>query len=85
MKRANFFFVLLLILLLLTSCGSAPSPETLPSVVAKAYLTTALDFIEQNSVMRKNVDWTGERQLAFHLAQHARTMADTYPAIRWVL
>ena len=85
MKRPGLLFVTLSILLLLMSCGSTPSPALLPSAAAKMYLTTALDFIEHNSVMSKKIDWTLERRIAFALARNARTTADTYPAIQQVL
>lgn len=85
MKQTHFLFITLIVLVLLSSCGATPSPPNLPSATAKAYLTTALDFIEQNSLMSKRIDWTLERQLAFALARNARTTADTYPAIEQVL
>jgi len=55
------------------------------SPVAAAYVQEALDYIEQNSVMRDRVDWPHLRDDATTLTHDAQTTTDTYPAIRSVL
>jgi carboxyl-terminal processing protease len=49
---------------------------------ARAYLTEALDYIQQHSVMKERVDWAALRHDAFSLAAHAQTTAETYSAIK---
>lgn len=52
---------------------------------AKAYLTTALDFIERHSVQREYIDWAARRQDILALATEAQTSAGTYLAIQRAL
>jgi hypothetical protein len=49
---------------------------------AEVYLEEALDFIQQHSVRRDEVDWSDLRRRAFLCAKGARTPSDTYQAIR---
>ncbi len=67
--------------------GGAPLPPAAAgmSTTARAYLTTALDFMQQHSVRRALVDWPTVRRQALALASGARTPADTYPAIRYAV
>jgi carboxyl-terminal processing protease len=48
---------------------------------ARAYLTRALDLLEQHSIDATAVDWSDVRADAFRVARRARTTADTYAAI----
>ncbi len=52
--------------------------------VAQAYLQEALDFIQENTIVR-DLDWTRIREEAGALAKNARTTKDTYPSIRHAL
>ncbi len=63
----------------------APVAAAGMSPTARAYLTAALDFMQQHSVRRAMVDWPTVRRQAFALAGAARTTADTYPAIRYAV
>jgi C-terminal processing protease CtpA/Prc len=67
------------ITLALTLSASASAP--LMSPAARAYLTTALDLLQANSIDAATVDWPAVRARAFARAGDARTTADTYPAI----
>ena len=55
-----------------------------PSADAKAYLDSALDLIEKNSIKR-DFDFKKMRQVAYEAAKGAKSTADTYPAIRKAL
>lgn len=50
-----------------------------------AYLTIALEHIKTHALFRDRVDWPAVREQAVRLTEHAKTPADTYPAIRYVL
>ncbi len=52
--------------------------------VASAYLTEALDLIESKS-LRRELDWTALRELAFRLARGASEPRDCHAAIEAVL
>lgn len=65
-----------------------PQASVAPSASAEAmaYLEHALDFLQDNGVIRRDkIDWAALRQEAEALAQNAQTPADTYPAIQYVL
>ncbi|WBP85364.1 S41 family peptidase [Kitasatospora cathayae] len=70
---------------LLTAAGSASglsgAPDDGMSPEARTYLTTALDLMEQHSVLRHQVDWAQLRRRALDQAHGARTAADTYGVI----
>jgi carboxyl-terminal processing protease len=52
---------------------------------ALAYLNEAMDYIQENSVHRKQLDWSALRQEVYALAADAQTTAQTYPAIERAL
>ncbi|MFF7359367.1 S41 family peptidase [Streptomyces sp. NPDC008125] len=52
---------------------------------ARAYLTSALDLMEEHSLMKAEVDWPKVRRDAFAHAAKARTPAETYGPIRQAL
>lgn len=55
------------------------------SAEAEAYLTAALDIMEQYSINRRKIDWAALRTMAFGRTAGAQTPADTYTAIRLAL
>jgi C-terminal processing protease CtpA/Prc len=55
------------------------------STVARSYLTTALDDIQQHALDSQDMNWPQLRQQVFTLAQGAQTTSDTYTAIRYAL
>lgn len=86
MRHLRLLFIVLLATLSFSSCDQAMAPlsSTPPpslSPQARAYLTQALDDMQQHSVNRKQINWTALRQEAFAEASHAKTPADTYSAI----
>lgn len=90
MRSFRFLLLVLMMAVLLVSCAqttaapaATPTPPLFPK--AQAYLTAALDIMQQHSVNRKKITWTTLRQQAFALASGSQTPADTYPAIRTVL
>lgn len=72
--------------LLLAACGGAEPTGFVPgaemSVAARAYLDAALDIMEENSLHRSRIEWTGFRARAYASAGGARTAEQTHPAIR---
>lgn len=86
----RLLFLVLMMAVLLVSCGqTTPAPAATPtpalSPKARAYLTAALDILQQHSVKRKNINWTTLRQQTFAFTFGAQTPADTYPAINYAL
>jgi len=81
----------------LTACGPvtpAPTPIEVPSTLAPSpaslsdaqqYLSDALDIIQKNALKSRNVDWVQVRAMASKLTKDAKTPADTYDTIRYVL
>lgn len=66
-----------------TIMDSTPPAEV--GLSPAAYLEAALDIIQQEAVRSSAVDWPTLRTEVHHLAAHASTPADTYPAIERVL
>lgn len=66
---------------------TVPPVPTLETASAEQYLTTAFDFTQKNYVFKSQVNWPALRAEVFTVAarDHARTPADTYPAIRNML
>jgi len=51
---------------------------------AIAYLNEALDYIQENSIMKAHIDWQKLRQESLALVAQAQTATETYPAkINW--
>lgn len=71
---------------LLVAGGGGPASTSVPpsptvAIDPIAYLTQALDFIEQNALYAERIDWLAERADALERAANADTPADTYPII----
>src|SRR5436309_2828061 len=86
----SFRFLFLIVGVVLSSCGltSTTQTTTAPPVLspqARAYLTAALDIMQQYSVNRTKIKWTKLRQQAFVDANGAKTPTDTYVAIQLAL
>ena len=62
----------------------APPPPARASQSPAAYLSSALAWLQANEV-RTGIDWTAIRQHAASLAHGARTLPDTYPALRYAI
>ncbi len=62
-----------------------PTPRSETALSTAAYLDAALDVIQREAVRSSAVDWPAVRAEAHRLARHARTTAETYPAIERVL
>jgi carboxyl-terminal processing protease len=65
--------------------ATTPSPVPTMAPEAAAYLETALDVMEENSLNRLQLDWGELRATAMRLAGGAQAPANTYSAIRYVL
>ena len=67
-------------------CSDPASPSGTSSATmsteAKAYLTNALDIMQNNSVRKKLIDWPPLRSVAFLKAGAAQLPCHTYEAIR---
>ena len=90
MRYFRFLLLVLIVAGVLSSCGqTVTSPTVTPtpmlSAKAKAYLTAALDIMQQHSVNRKKINWTVLRREAFVDANGAKTPADTYFAIELIV
>ena len=60
-----------------------PSPTKLLDV--QQYLSEALDIIQNNALNSDKVDWPKVRDIAFMYEKNAKTPADTYDSISFVL
>lgn len=89
--RALFPTLLIASSLVLGGCGGDGGPASpMPpeptgprlSPTAEAYLTEALDLMEEHSVRRLEIDWPSFRETTREEADGAETTADTYDAIR---
>lgn len=52
---------------------------------AMTYLTEVLDYIQENSIKREQINWPALRKEVLELAEEAQTLAETYPAIEYAL
>ncbi|HET7076471.1 MAG TPA: S41 family peptidase [Chloroflexia bacterium] len=70
-----------------TKSPAGPASPATPvySAVARAYLDAALDWIQQNSIRKNEIDWTAFRNKVWAYPRDAQTTEDTYPAIRYAL
>lgn len=68
---------------------SARTPTVLPSPTplsdAQQYLSEALDIIQNHALNSDKVDWPKVRDIAFMYENNAKTPADTYDSISFVL
>jgi len=60
-------------------------PEPTISVEAQTYLTEVLGIMQEQSIVKAQVDWQAVRDGAFQRAGAAVTTADTYAAIKWAV
>jgi carboxyl-terminal processing protease len=68
-----------------TPAPTATSGATGASPAALAYLSYAVDYIQQHGLHSDQVDWATVRERAFNPNLTAQTPADTYPVIQTVL
>jgi carboxyl-terminal processing protease len=52
---------------------------------AQVYLATALDFIQENSIKRLEINWNAYREDVYQRAQGARSSQELYPAIKFAV
>lgn len=73
--------------LLATLARPAAAQESAPgmSVVARMYLSSALDTLQRAVLRSDTVSWRGVRDSAFAFAAGATKPSDTYAAIAWAL
>jgi len=64
---------------------SAAAPATTMSPEAAAELHAAIDFLKTRHMNRDKVDWPSVEARAFEIARDAKTAAETYPAINYVI
>jgi carboxyl-terminal processing protease len=69
---------------LLTAC-SDPLADAGDAAVAREHLDVILDVMQQNSINRKQIDWTSFRASVNALAQEPRDIGDTFAAIHLAL
>ncbi len=84
MKTFHFFSTLILMLsVLLSACSTAaPSPTPSPAnLTPPQYLEGALQWLQTNAMLGKNVDWAALRTEAANLTPDLKTSTDTYPMI----
>jgi hypothetical protein len=70
------------------ACGGGSAPTQPPPVVSTAvqdYVEQLLTLMQQNSVNRRLIDWATFRATVKARTEGARTVAETYPAIRVAL
>ena len=76
--------MMIMSLLTVVLSASALGQPTM-SVVAREYLTAALDVMEKNALDRDRIDWPTLRHDTFEKAAGAQVPADTYDAIRFAV
>jgi len=74
----------LLVLMVATWAAAQESQEGI-SPGARTYLGQALDLMQQNALNKSLIDWPHLRAETLLRASHAKTTADTYPAIAFAL
>src|SRR5688572_13791520 len=80
----------LAVLLLLLGCGNddgiaIPPPPLDDAQRATAYLNELLDIMQRNSINRLKLDWPVFRATVLAAGKDAKSIAETYPAIREAL
>lgn len=89
-RRLDTSGLVVLLSSLLIACGGEtttdpPANPKVISVVAEAYLNQALNYMQNNSIKRHEINWPLFRRQAIAQAGAARRPADTYDAIRFAL
>jgi carboxyl-terminal processing protease len=64
---------------------STVTPSPIPLTEAQQYLSHALDIIQENALNSTKVDWDKVRATALMAAKDAKSPADTYKTIEYVL
>lgn len=65
-----------------------PRPQNSPTAItpdAAAFLSSAIDVMQEHALSSPSVDWAALRQEAFKRAAGAFNPIDTYPAVYWAL
>jgi len=84
MIRRGVFLALAVAFAAGCSDANLAEPEGL-GIQAARYLDQAVDVMEFNSIRRFEIDWVAFREATMEDAGNAKTLADTYPAIRRAL
>lgn len=82
-KRIKSFFQLILLTSFMVTCSEAE--ETKISSAAEMHLNEILKQMESNSINRKTINWEDVKNRTLQVAGQAKTIKDTYPAIRFAL
>lgn len=64
---------------------STLTPSPIPLTEAQQYLSDALDIIQENALNSSKVDWTRVRPKLLKAAKDAKSPADTYKFIQYIL
>jgi C-terminal processing protease CtpA/Prc len=64
---------------------STLTPSPIPLTEAQQYLSDALDIIQENALNSSKVDWAKLRPKMLHAAKDAKSAADTYNIIQYIL
>jgi carboxyl-terminal processing protease len=79
----------ILVMLLLEGCGGSTSPTAPGGPSAPfnttTYLSAMIDIMQNHSINRHTIDWTSFRSTVLSAAAQAKTVTDTFPAIRVAL
>jgi carboxyl-terminal processing protease len=74
-----------LLVVIAATYSSAQEAQRGISPAARTYLEQALDLMQQNALNKSSIDWVHVREETLDRANHAKTTADTYPAIAFAL
>jgi hypothetical protein len=80
-----FFCGLVLFSVPAAEASSGNDPASSMSVAAVTELKEAIGLLKNYHINRNKVDWKIVAEKAFAIASNAKTAADTYPAIRFVI
>jgi hypothetical protein len=88
----NFLkYLIIIFVFVIISCSEGSDsnnntdvPQTISSV-AKEYLNSALDIMQNNSINKYKIEWVSFREETFEFAGNSQTPKDTYPAIKFAL
>jgi carboxyl-terminal processing protease len=86
-RRSPWLTLSIAVSLCTATCGGGPpaGPSDPTSDLPRAYLEQLIGFMQANSINRLTIDWTMFRASVLGQSSSARTIADTYPAIRAAL
>jgi hypothetical protein len=84
-RIGRFLSSLAMLSFMAATCSAAQeSPEGI-SPAARIYLHQVLDLMQRNALNTSSIDWPRVREETLARAKHAKTTADTYPAIAFAL